>query len=78
MTAAVKDVLKRGQRAVRLLNAILAPKLASNPDLLAAWNNVRKMKPVPALSEANVNVLSTAVPVAEAPAAAPAPVVKAA
>jgi len=75
-TAAVKDVLKRGQRAVRLLNAILAPKLASNPDLLAAWNNVRKLRPVPALSAANA--LSTAVPVVEAPTAAPAPVVKAA
>ena len=47
-TAAVKDQLKRGQRAVRLLNAILAPKLASNPDLLAAWNNARKLKPVSA------------------------------
>jgi len=45
-TAAVKDQLRRGQRAVRLLDAILKPKLSSNPDLLAAWNNARKRKPV--------------------------------
>jgi hypothetical protein len=49
-TAALKDQLKRGQRAVRLLNAILSPKLASNPDLLAAWDNVRRIKPAPSVA----------------------------
>src|SRR5256885_13124088 len=38
--------LFRSQRAVRLLNAIVAPRLASKPELLAAWNNVRKLKPI--------------------------------
>jgi len=53
-TAAVKDQLKRGQRAVRLLNAILAPKLASNPELLAAWDNVRKLKPVSSTTASSI------------------------
>ena len=44
-TAGMKDQLKRGRRALRLLNAILAPKLATDPELLAAWNNVRRVKP---------------------------------
>jgi len=51
-TAAVKDQLKRGRRAVRLLNAILSPRLAGDPELLAAWNNVRKIKPVLSAAEA--------------------------
>jgi hypothetical protein len=64
-TAAVKDQLKRGQRAVRLLDAILKPKLSSNPDLLAAWNNVRKLKPAssatsPSMEEAPVQVVKAA------------------
>lgn len=35
-TAAVKDQFKRGRKAVRLLNAILSPRLARDPELLAA------------------------------------------
>ena len=64
-TAAVKDQLRRGQRAVRLLDAILKPKLSSNPDLLAAWNNVHKLKPVsspaaPSIGEPPVQVVKAA------------------
>lgn len=54
-TAAVRDQLKRGRRAVRLLNAILAPRLAGDAEQLAAWENVKRIKPAfpaPAVAEA--------------------------
>ena len=35
-TAAVKDQVKRGRKAVRLLDAILSPRLSRDPELLAA------------------------------------------
>jgi hypothetical protein len=41
-TASVSELIKRGRRAVRLLNAILAPRLAGDPDLLAAWKSVKR------------------------------------
>src|SRR2546430_13345533 len=53
-TASVKDQLKRGRRALRLLNAILSPKLAADPELLAAWNNVRRVKPTSGTSQGPV------------------------
>jgi len=43
-TAAVKDQLKRGRKAVRLLNAILAPRLAKDPELVAAWESARRAR----------------------------------
>jgi hypothetical protein len=42
-TAAVKDQVRRGRKAVRLLDAILLPKLAKDPKLLAAWEGARRV-----------------------------------
>lgn len=39
-----KQLAKRGRRALRLLNAALRPRLAHDPSLLAAWDNVRRVK----------------------------------
>ena len=47
-TAAVKALLRQGRKAVRLLNAILAPKLAKDPVLAAAWNSARRVRPTSA------------------------------
>jgi hypothetical protein len=44
-TAAVSDQLKRGRKAVRLLNAILQPRLAKDPELLAAWRSAKRVRP---------------------------------
>ncbi len=43
-TAAVQDQLKRGRRAVRLLLAILAPRLAKDPELNAAWESAKRAR----------------------------------
>ena len=43
-TAAVKDQVKRGSRAVLGINAILRPTLKRNPDLKAAWKNAKTKK----------------------------------
>lgn len=43
-TAAVSDQLKRGRKAVRLLNAILLPRLAKDPELLAAWESAKRAR----------------------------------
>ena len=63
-TAAVKDQIKRGRRAVRLLNAILSPKLAADPELLAAWDNVRRVKPTSGSSQAPIIAAQTVAKVA--------------
>jgi hypothetical protein len=44
-TAAVGELLKRGRKAVRLLNAILQPRLAKDPELLAAWRSAKRVRP---------------------------------
>src|SRR5688572_21206588 len=44
-TAAVTEQLKRGRKAVRLLNAILQPRLAKDPELLAAWRSAKRGPP---------------------------------
>jgi hypothetical protein len=44
-TAAVKDQVKRGRKAVRLLNAILQPRLSNDPELLAAWKSAKHVPP---------------------------------
>lgn len=44
-TATVKAQLKRGRKAVRLLDAILKPRLAGNPQLLAAWQSAKRVRP---------------------------------
>jgi hypothetical protein len=46
-TAGLGVQLKRGKRAVRMLNAILAPYLAADPERLAAWNSVRRVQITP-------------------------------
>ena len=63
-TAAVKDQLKRGRKAVRLLDAILEPRLAKDPELLAAW---RSAKRVPPQAVSATPAIAPAVPVAPAP-----------
>lgn len=45
-TRNVVQLMKRGKRALRLLNAILQARLADDPSLLAAWDNVRAVKEV--------------------------------
>ena len=40
-TAALQDQVKRGRRAVRLLNAVLEARLAKDPDVLAAWRSAK-------------------------------------
>lgn len=47
-TATVKAQLKRGRKAVRLLDAILKPRLAGNPQLLAAWQSAKRVRPTTA------------------------------
>jgi hypothetical protein len=46
-TASTKELVKRGRHAVRLLDAILRPRLAKDPELLQGWDNVRRIKEVP-------------------------------
>ena len=43
-TASVQDQLKRGRKAVRLLDAVLATRLKKDPELLAAWRIARKVR----------------------------------
>jgi hypothetical protein len=42
-TKGVDVQLKRGSRAVRVINAILAPRLANDPELAAAWKNAKRL-----------------------------------
>ena len=44
-TAALDDQVKRGKKAVRLLDAILQPRLAKDPELLAAWESAKHVPP---------------------------------
>jgi hypothetical protein len=46
-TAALRDQLKRGRKAVRLLNAVLEPQLAKDPERLAAWRSAKHVPPQP-------------------------------
>jgi hypothetical protein len=46
-TAAVQEQVKRGARAVQVLNAILGPTLRRSPDLKAAWD-IAKARSQPA------------------------------
>jgi hypothetical protein len=49
-TASVGEQLKRGRKAVRLLNAILQPRLAKDPELLAAWRSAKRVRPTTGVS----------------------------
>jgi hypothetical protein len=69
-TAGVVVNLRRGKRAVRLLNAIIAPRLESDPELRAAWNNARKVRPVSQQAEPGVITAPTLVPSPASPAPA--------
>jgi hypothetical protein len=44
-TATVKTQLKRGRKAVRLLDAILRPRFAADPQLMAAWESAKRVRP---------------------------------
>ena len=50
-TAAVKGQVKRGKQAVRLLNAILSPRLAREPELRAAWRSAKRVRPTTVASD---------------------------
>ncbi len=54
-TADLVEQVKRGKKAVRLLNAILQPRLAKDPELLAAW---RSAKRIPLVTAAATDVVS--------------------
>lgn len=43
-TAEVRVLVQRGGRAVRMLDALLRPKLSPSPELLAAWRDARRRK----------------------------------
>jgi hypothetical protein len=60
-TAAVKDQLKRGRKAVRLLDAILSPRLAKDPELLAAWRSAKRVRPTTAAGSADVSTDVTSI-----------------
>jgi len=59
-TAAMKDQLGRGRKAVRLLNAILQPRLARDPELLAAWKSAKRVWTVPPINPADEETSSPA------------------
>lgn len=42
-TAAITDQLRRGRRAVRVINATVEPLLADDPERKAAWDSARKV-----------------------------------
>ena len=44
-TASVQDQAKRGRKAVRLLDAVLLPRLRKDPQLLAAWKSAKRVRP---------------------------------
>lgn len=56
-TATVKAQLKRGRKVVRLLDAILKPRLAGNPQLLAAWQSATRVRPVSAVAANDTSVV---------------------
>jgi hypothetical protein len=39
-----------GRKAVRLLNAILEPRLAKDPERLAAWRSAKRVRPTTAVT----------------------------
>lgn len=41
-TAATRELVKRGRRAVRLIDAILSPRIAQDAMLVAVWNSVKR------------------------------------
>jgi len=47
-TAMVRHQVSRGRKAVRLLNAVLLPRLKKDPQLLAAWKSARRVRPTTA------------------------------
>ena len=47
-TASTDGLAKRGRKAVRLLDAILVPRFANEPEVLAAWRIAKKVRPATA------------------------------
>ena len=62
-TAAADEQVKRGKRAVRLLDAIITPALKDDADELAAWRNARKVNAVPVPGSAVPGTAAQTVPV---------------
>jgi len=60
-TAATRELVKRGRRAVRLLDAIMSPRLAMDQRLLSVWVSVRR----PHEQGGNPGVVSEESPVAQ-------------
>lgn len=60
-TAATRELVKRGRRAVRLLDAILSPRLAKDARLLVVWKSVKS----PHELGGNPGVVSEETPVAK-------------
>jgi hypothetical protein len=56
-TVTMKTQLKRGRKAVRLLDAILKPRLAGNPQLLAAWQSATRVRPTSAATASDASVV---------------------
>ena len=61
-TASLNDLLKRGRRAVRMLDAILRPRLVKDPELLAAWQSAKRVPPASPPKPATDESSGTAVP----------------
>jgi len=60
-TASTDGLVKRGRKAVRLLDAILVPRFANEPELLAAWRTAKKVRPATVPTPATENAAVPAV-----------------
>ena len=65
-TAALNEQLKRGRKAVRLLDAILKPRLAKDPELLAAWKSAKRVRPQGSSTAASIAPATSTAPAAPA------------
>ena len=72
---ALEKLVKRGVAAVDVLDAIVKPRLADTPELLAAWNSVKRpTEPGGSVSTEPAASATSSPPAAAAAAAAPATV----
>jgi len=73
----VAELVKRGNTAVQMLDAVVTPRLANDPDLLAAWKSVKKFTEsgasaggsVPATPTTSSPIIASAAAAAEVKAA---------
>ena len=74
---AVVELVKQGNTAVKMLDAVVTPRLASDPDLLSAWRSVKKFREsggsagssVPATPTTSAPIIAPAAPAGEVKAA---------